>query len=71
MFYIIFFSVFITLFLIVGAFALYGLIELWLVKNYPLKWTCYQHVFILAILALVCLILAVLFGIQIPENYGI
>ena len=54
-----------------GTLTMYGFYQLWLKEKYPLTWTCYQHVIVLAILALVCLILAVLFGIQIPENYGI
>lgn len=69
MFYIIFFSVFITLFLIAGALSLHGFLEL-MRGRYPLGWTCYQHVFVLAIVALVCLILAVVFGIQIPNCYA-
>ena len=61
-------SVFITLFLIIGTLALMGHLELML-KNMPLNWLCYQHVIILAVLAAVCFILAVIFGIQIPDCY--
>ena len=61
-------SVFITLFLIVGALALTGFLKL-MRDNFPLSWTCYQHVIILAVLAALCFILAVIFGVQIPECY--
>ena len=61
-------SVFITLFLIIGTLALMGHFEL-MRKNMPLNWLCYQHVIILAVLAAVCFILAVIFGIQIPDCY--
>lgn len=61
-------SVFITLFLLVGALALMGFLEM-MRKSMPLTWTCYQHVIVLAVIAFVCLILAVVFGIQIPECY--
>ncbi len=44
-------SVFITLFLVLGAISLY------------------QHVFVLAIIAVLCLIAAVLTGTQIPDCY--
>ena len=59
---------FITLFLLVGTLALMGFLEM-MRKNMPLTWTCFQHVIILAVIAFVCLILAVVFGIQIPECY--
>ena len=62
-------SVFITLFFLTGFFALYAFIELWL-KNYPIKWACYQHVIVMAILAALCFILACVFGYQIPNCYG-
>ena len=68
MIYTFFSSVFITLFLLLGALALYGFLELKR-DRYPLGWTCYQHVIVLAVIAFVCLILAVVFGIQIPECY--
>ena len=61
-------SVFITLFLIIGTLALMGHLEL-MRKNMPLTWACYQHVIILAVLAALCFILAVIFGIQIPDCY--
>ena len=63
-------SVFITLFLTVGAIALNAFIQMWLIKNYPLKWACYQHVIVLAIIAAVCFILACCFGALIPDCYG-
>lgn len=68
MIYTFFSSVFITLFLLVGVLALMGFLEM-MRKNMPLTWTCFQHVIILAVIAFVCLILAVVFGIQIPVCY--
>lgn len=68
MFYTFLSSVFITLFLVVGTLALMGQLEL-MRKNMPLNWTCYQHVIVLAVLAALCFILAVIFGIQIPDCY--
>lgn len=61
-------SVFITLFLVVGTLALMGHLEL-MRKNMPLNWLCYQHVIVLALIAALCFILAVIFGIQIPDCY--
>ena len=69
MLYTFFSGVFITIFLVLGFLALKGFYELWR-KNFPLNWTCYQHVYVLAILTFVCLILAVIFGIQIPDCYA-
>ena len=68
MIYTFFFFFFITLFLLLGALALYGFLELKRDK-YPVGWTCYQHVIILAAIAVICLIAAILFGAQIPECY--
>ena len=62
-------SVFITLFLVLGALSLYGFLDLSR-AHYPFSWTCYQHVIILAIITALCFIAAVLFGIQIPAPYG-
>ena len=62
-------SVFITLFLLIGTITLVGHLEL-MRKNMPLNWTCYQHVIVLAVLAALCFILAVIFGIQIPDCYA-
>ena len=69
MIYIFFSSVFIALFLVLGALSLYGFLEL-MQTRFPLGWTCYQHVIVLAIIAALCLIAAVLFGIQIPDCYA-
>jgi len=63
-------SVFITLFLVLGALSLYGFLEL-MQSKFPLGWTCYQHVIVLAIIAVVSLIFACLFGTQIPNCYAI
>ena len=68
MIYIFLSSVFITLFLVLGSLALYGFLEL-KEARYPLGWTCYQHVIVLAIIAVLCFIFAVLFGFQIPSPY--
>ena len=62
-------SVFITLFLVLGALSLYGFLDLSR-AHYPFSWTCYQHVIILAIITALCFIAAVLFGTQIPAPYG-
>ena len=59
---------FITIAFLLGAWSFFGFIELWR-KNFPLTWACYQHVYVLAILSFVCFILAVIFGIQIPDGY--
>ena len=61
-------SVCITLFLVLGALSLYGFLELMQAK-FPLGWTCYQHVIVLVLLAVLCFIAAVLFGTQIPDCY--
>ena len=62
-------SVFITLFLTLGTFAFYGYL-LRMLRDYPLSWTCYQQVLVLAIVAVLCFILACLFGTQIPDCYA-
>ena len=69
MLYVFFSSVFITLFLVIGTLAFWKFISRADV-NLPLSWTCYQHIIILAIIALICFIAAVLFGIQIPDCYA-
>ena len=61
-------SVFITLFLVLGALSLYGFLEL-MQSKFPLGWTCYQQVIVLAIVAVLCFIFACLFGTQIPDCY--
>jgi len=63
-------SVFITLFLVLGALSLYGFLEL-MQSKFPLGWTCYQYVIVLAIVAVLCFIFACLFGTQIPNCYAI
>ena len=68
MIYIFSASVFITLFLVLGALAIYGFIGL-MQSHFPLGWTCYQHVIVLAIIAALSFIAAVLFGTQIPDCY--
>ena len=69
MIYIILSSAFITLFLVLGALSLYGFLEL-MQARFPLGWTCYQHVIVLAVIAALSLIAAVLFGTQIPDCYA-
>ena len=69
MIYIFLSSVFITLFLVLGALSIYGFIGL-MQSHFPLGWTCYQHVIVLAIIAVVSLIIACLFGAQIPDCYA-
>ena len=65
MFYCFLSSAFITLFLLLGACSFFGFLELMRGK-YPLGWTCYQHVIVLATLAALCFIVACIFGAQIP-----
>jgi uncharacterized BrkB/YihY/UPF0761 family membrane protein len=62
-------SVFIALFLVVGTIALMGFNEL-MRKNMPLAWICYQHVVVLALIAVLCFICACIFGAQIPYYYA-
>ena len=61
-------GVFLTLFLVIGSFAFYGFL-LRMLRDFPLTWTCYQQVIVLTIVAVLCFILAVLFGFQIPAGY--
>ena len=61
-------SVFMTFFFLLGACSFFGFTEL-MRNNMPLTWACYHHVYVLAILSFVCFILAVIFGIQIPDCY--
>ena len=63
-------GVFLTLFLTLGTFAFYGYL-LRMLRDLPLSWTCYQQVIVLAIVAVLCFILACLFGTQIPNCYAI
>ena len=70
MVYVFLSSVFITLFLVIGSFAFYGFL-LRMLRDYPLSWTCYQQVLVLAIVAVLCFIAACLFGTQIPNCYAI
>ena len=63
-------GVFLTLFLVIGSFAFYGYL-LRMLRDLPLSWTCYQQVIVLAIVAVLCFILACLFGTQIPNCYAI
>lgn len=62
-------SVFITLFLTLGSFAFYGFL-LRMLRDLPLSWICYQQVIVLTIVAVLCFILACLFGTQIPDCYA-
>ena len=62
-------SVFIALFLVVGTLALMGFLEM-MRKNMPLNWLCYQHVIVLAAIAVLCFIFACFFGAQIPDCYA-
>ena len=62
-------SVFIALFLVVGTLALMGFLDL-MRKNLPLNWLCCQHLFVLAIIAVLCFIIACIAGAQIPDSYA-
>ena len=68
MIYVILSSVLITLFLFIGAWSFFGFIER-MKANFPINWTCYQHVIVLALIAALCFIAACLFGTQIPDCY--
>ena len=68
MIYTFFSSVFITLTLVLGALSLYGFLELSR-ANYLYTWRNYRNVIVLAIIATLCLIAAVFFGLQIPDCY--
>ena len=68
MLYVFFSSVFITLTLVLGALSLYGFLDLSR-ANYLYTWRNYRNVIVLAIIATLCLIAAVFFGIQIPGCY--
>ena len=61
-------GVFLTLFLFLGAWSFFGFVEL-MKANFPINWTCYQHVIVLALIAALCFIAAFLFGTQIPDCY--
>lgn len=69
MIYTFFSSVFITLALVLGALSLYGFLELSR-ANYLYTWRNYRNVIVLAIIAALCLIAAVFFGLQIPDCYA-
>jgi len=68
MLYCILSGVFLTLFLVIGSFAFYGFL-LRMLRDLPLSWICYQQVIVLAIVAVLCFILACLLGTQIPDCY--
>ena len=68
MIYTFFSSILIALFLLVGTIALTGFLDL-MRKSIPLNWLCGQHVIELAAIAVLCFILAVIFGTQIPDCY--
>ena len=74
-------SVCITLFLVLGGCALYGLQRasskallgggrFSRLSGERSGLYCYQHVIVLVLLAVLCFIAAVLFGTQIPDCYG-
>ncbi len=68
MIYVLLSGVFLTLFLFIGAWSFFGFVEL-MKANFPINWTCYQHVIVLALIATLCFIAACLFGTQIPDCY--
>ena len=69
MIYTFFSSVFITLTLVLGALSLYGFLDLSR-ANYLYTWRNYRNVIVLALIATLCLIAAVFFGLQIPDCYA-
>ena len=60
--------VFITIAFLLGTWSFLGFLELWRLY-YSLTWKNYKTVIILASIAALCFILAVIFGIQIPDCY--
>ena len=60
--------VFITIAFLLGTWSFFGFLELWRLY-YSLTWKNYKTVIILASIAAFCFILAVIFGIQIPDCY--
>ena len=69
MFYTFLSSVFITLFFVIGFLALDEFLVRMRLRN-AITWKDYQHVFVLALIAFLCFILAVIAGYQIPEPYA-
>lgn len=59
-------SVFITLFMVLGSFAFYHYLKICLLD---FSWATYRHIIVMTVLALLCLIVACLFGTQIPDCY--
>ena len=68
MIYVLLSGVFLTLFLFIGAWSFFGFVEL-MKANFPINWTCYQHVIVLALIATLCFIAAYFVGTQIPDCY--
>ena len=68
MIYVFLSSVLITLFLFIGTWSFFGFVEL-MKANFPINWTCYQHVIVLALIAALCFIAAFLVSFQIPDYY--
>ena len=69
MIYVLLSGVFLTLFLFIGAWSFFGFVER-MKANFPINWTCYQHVIFLALIAFLCFIAAAIFGLQIPDCYA-
>lgn len=68
MIYTFFSAVFLTLFLVLGFLTFYYFL-IGGAYAMPFSWKYYRHVYVLAISAIVCFILAVVFGHLIPECY--
>ena len=62
-------AILISLFFFTGIVAFLGFIEL-MQKHMPLTWLCYQHVIVLAALAVLFLIASIVVGLQIPDCYA-
>ena len=69
MIYTILSLVFITIAFLLGTWSFFGFLERWRLY-YSLTWKNYKTVIILASIAAFCFILAVIFGIQIPDCYA-
>ena len=59
-------SVFITLFLVLGSFAFYHYLKICLID---FSWATYRHIIVMAVIAILCFIIACISGSQIPDCY--
>ena len=69
MLYLLISAVATTLFMVIGSFAAYELLELWLVNPMPFSWLRAKPAVLKACIALLCFIVACIAGSQIPDCY--